>query len=569
MADSNEIGKIQSVVGNITIVDVGGVSRDAVNGEGIYEGDRVVSSEPDALLEVKYSALPEAKLYTGVFDTDVDSAVADLPETEAGGDIFETEAGEEGIESNSQNIEENPLANEYPQTFGRGDSDAVGFDETPTVDENEFGEGENIPLVVDEDTPPPEDTPPENNPPEALSETVTKVADYIPTENFTIKVAAYESEGEDFELYEHPSDKGWYGIIDNNENKDNQSMIDSHGEYNETISFSIVDGEATTATIDFKNVGDFANANDHISVELYLNGSLITTVDANTMYKSQNHYTLDIDEGVVFDEIRISAEDYGNTPTEFRISSVDADAIGYMPTVLDFVIDDAMLLANDTDLEGDSLEVQLTDGKLMASDGVTQVGTVSVIDGGDNDGDIQVTTFDHADEYEDGETLTFSYVVSDGVDTSDVAIATINVQHDADSSVNSLTGVEYDQTTGEFIIGTDLGNEALSDNTLIVDDTLDLSNVSNINTIELAGDATLIGSSNLGHINPSDVLSATDSDNTLVINSLDGNNAADQVDVDSSFGDASSVVIDGVDYAQYTDGTAILLVEIDEPLDVV
>jgi hypothetical protein len=53
-------------------------------------------------------------------------------------------------------------------------------------------------------------------------------------------------------------------------------------------------------------------------------------------------------------------------------------------------------------------------------------------------------------------------------------------------------------------------------------------------------------------------------DNTLIIQSLDGDSAANQVDVDSSFGDATSVDIGGVYYAQYTDGTAKLLIEIDE-----
>ena len=167
----------------------------------------------------------------------------------------------------------------------------------------------------------------------------------------------------------------------------------------------------------------------------------------------------------------------------------------------------------------------------------------------------------------DNDTLTFSYTVSDGTDTSDVAVATINVQHDSDSTVDSVMGVEYDQSTGEFIIGTDLGNEALSDNILTVNDTLDLSDVSSINTIQLEGDATVTGSSDLGHINPSDVLAATDSDNRLIIQSVDGDNAADQVNVDASFGEASPEFIDGVDYAKYTDGTATLLIEIDEPID--
>ncbi|NOR58394.1 MAG: hypothetical protein GQ474_07715, partial [Sulfurimonas sp.] len=103
--------------------------------------------------------------------------------------------------------------------------------------------------------------------------------------------------------------------------------------------------------------------------------------------------------------------------------------------------------------------------------------------------------------------------------------------------------------------------------TLVVSSTLDLSNVSNIEIVDLSGGATVTGSDPLLGITAADVLGAVETD-TLIIHSSDGN-AYDQVDVHSSFGTASAVVIDGQDYAQYVDSGATLLVEIEDPSDIV
>ncbi|MFT5662334.1 MAG: hypothetical protein ACI9TV_002984, partial [Sulfurimonas sp.] len=157
MATLNIIGKIQDVLGDVRIVAVDEMVRDAVNDGLVYEDERIVSSDPDALFQIKYSELSEATVYAGVFDVHVDSsvtAIADgsenivnLPDTmgtketvtevaEEDIDIFETEAGEDGVESNSQNIEDNPEAIDYLQDFTRGTTDAVGFGSSTFEDEN-------------------------------------------------------------------------------------------------------------------------------------------------------------------------------------------------------------------------------------------------------------------------------------------------------------------------------------------------------------------------------------------------------------------------------------------------
>ncbi|WP_373002076.1 beta strand repeat-containing protein, partial [Sulfurimonas sp.] len=102
---------------------------------------------------------------------------------------------------------------------------------------------------------------------------------------------------------------------------------------------------------------------------------------------------------------------------------------------------------------------------------------------------------------------------------------------------------------------------------LVVSSTINLSNVDNIETVQLNGGATVIGSDPLLGITAADVLGAVESD-TLIIQSSDGN-AYDQVDVHSSFGTASAVVIDGQDYAQYVDSGATLLIAIEDPSDIV
>ena len=829
----NVIGKVQVALGNVKIVAVDGTARDAAYGDLVYEGEQIVSTDPETLFQIHYSSLPEATSYSGVFKVLADGSViagADESENvlESDVDIFETAAGEEGIESNSQNIEDNPVAKDYVQTFGRGDNaspypdgsnlgdikeggdgniedeknppditpngqtglefigESAGYnnvlgiyvldadgnpsnpqiimtdtnDEVPSYttpidmvfgsfglfiipngdyegikdatlsfnpdnptqllidgspvtiyfDNNEWNEGgkdhfdivanpdgsvnitiedlnlgdndrndlhirltpigdsvggvvveiadgedgENIDVLstsgtLDFDDLDLSDThgvsvsfvPDDdgyigtfdalittsatgagegeltwsfdvndalldpmgaydtimqtytvtvtdntgltdtqdiriliqgtNDAPEVTSEVITKVADHIFGEDIVepvdVDAVTFSSIchllSDDAEV--RILNNGSYAVDDQNGVRfwfftiydgDKENFVDSKGFWNEGLIFNF-GTDVESSTIALRNI----DSNDRVLVKLYdAGGDEVHNVGVLDLHSGHN--SIVVDEGVSFRSIGVFALDtWGgcNPVTDFRVSSVTAVDVYEIDTVLDFVIDDDMLLENDTDVEGDALEVQLT-GDTNVYLGTDVVGSVSI----NGDGDVQVTMNSEPETYEDGATLTFSYVVSDGIDTSNPATATVNVQH------GDIDGVEvsYDQTTGEFIIGTDLGNEAMPNNILTVDDILDLSDVSAINTIQLDGDATVTGSSDLGHVNPSDVLGATDSDNTLIIQSSDGA-ATDQIGVHESFGDSIAVEIDGIDYAQYTDGTATLLVQIDEPIDVV
>ena len=212
-----------------------------------------------------------------------------------------------------------------------------------------------------------------------------------------------------------------------------------------------------------------------------------------------------------------------------------------------------------------------------------------------------MTTTTVTEEVEMGFTATVTDN-DDDTDTVDFIVAT-----DAD---NIIDGTDSD----DYIVG-GAGSDALygglGDDTLIYDSddnvidggegvntliigvgdgetldlgTVDLSNVSNINNIhvQLEGSATVIGSSveePLNHITPADVIDLTISDNnTLIIHSADGDDASGQVDVHTSFGSASEYEggtspewggIDGTYYNAYSSDGATLLIEIEEPIDVV
>jgi hypothetical protein len=252
------------------------------------------------------------------------------------------------------------------------------------------------------------------------------------------------------------------------------------------------------------------------------------------------------------------------------------------------VIDDDMLLANDADIDGpdDALQIELVDGNLYHTDTGDIIGSVSIIgDSGSEDyGSVLVTPsagvfFDTHDPA----FANFTYVVVDEDGgrsepvsaTIDVAVGTL-----LDAAANPIG---YDPSTSDgiddyFMIGTDENDaDAFDNNILIINEgTLDLSHISDINTIELGPDATVLGSSELGYINPSDVIGATDVNHVLVIHSAGSDDASSQVDVHESFGEASeyeggstpSLGVEGVYYNQYIADGATLLIEIEPPIEV-
>lgn len=585
MATGKVVGQIQVTKGTIKVVGVDGVVREPSYNGYMYENEQIVSNDPNALFQIKFLALPEASAYDGVFrilaDGSVihgrdamDSAVSDenlvkVLETAsvegtktAGEDVgdLETAAGEEGAEGSSSFTETDIVAESSVLGFARGPNSALGYGVVDFGSRVNYDASQEVAEAEDAI----------NNNPLAMADNITKIADH---EVISVDVNAT---AEGTYVYEH---NGWYGIKDYG--SEGQPMIDSHGDVNEGIKFTFAD-TVDQASLEFKNVGDNAPSNDNILIELWNDGEkLAVDVDTSTI---ENNTAFIINEGVKFDEIRVFAldpvDENGNPPTEFRISSVISSDID-RDIVLPFIIDDAMLLANDSDMDDDALRVELVDGNLYASDGETVIGSVSIITDIDSDnyGDIQVTPdpiyeFDtHTPSY-----ANFAYtVVDEHGASSESVLATIDV------SVGEVVNpeVNYDPTSSEsivdeFIIGTDSdidtddGVDILSNNILTISDTLNLSNVSDINTIQLDADATVTGSGPGLSITASDVINATDVDNTLIIQSSDGN-AVNQVNVDASFGDSEVVYLDDVYYAQYYDSVldSTLLIEIEPPVETV
>jgi len=417
-----------------------------------------------------------------------------------------------------------------------------------------------------------------NDAPVASADVITKITDHVEYDDVTMDAQVI---GDGFELTMNTiNGRLWYGVDDLNEHQDNPNLIDSKGHYNEGISFTL-SGETQSATVYFKNANDNLAGNDNIGIALYLNGNLVSDLDTSSV----GNGAFAISGYGTFDEIRITAEDIHNGNTQFRVSDIVADDVS-LDTLLPFTIDESMLLANDSDVDHNSdLSLVINDTSLYANDN-SVIGTVGL----DGDGNVVVTP--NSIEEFNADTAAYAHfnysVVDENGAQSDATTVTIDVAHGSVSDDGGITPlvqiiqsstddevVSYTQSyEDEFIIGTDSDTtpESWEQNLLIVNDsTLDLSHVSAINTVQLESGATVEGSSNnpLSAITASDVISATDTDNTLVINSSDGD-ASDQVSVDTStLSQGSNITQDGVVYASYSDGgDASLLIQIDDVVNV-
>ncbi|WP_373002074.1 VCBS domain-containing protein [Sulfurimonas sp.] len=373
-----------------------------------------------------------------------------------------------------------------------------------------------------------------NDAPVAIGETITVLSD-----SYSAAIApngVYDGMGPNYHVVQDSN--GDYGINQNGLDWlvvpiDSSSEIDSLGQ-NEQIIFTFAH-DVTSARISYTNF----DSDDNASYRLYLDGQPVS----GKIYNQPNG-TILINHGIVFDAIFIYAEqadgDNAFHWTDFQVSNV----VGYYgyETVTPFVIEEETLLANDTDVEGDTLELGLVDGNLYSAENGSVVGSVTI----DGNGDVYVNP-DSGAEFGNSvnEFATFDYTVDDGNGGTATATATVNVR------IGTLAeGVAYENV----------------DNALIVDnyDTLDLSNVSNISVIQLGEDSTVVGEDSI-NITAADVLDASD-DGMLVINSLDGD-ASDQVNVDSSLTQVDNHVgADGTLYAQYTGEGATLLIEIEDTI---
>ena len=290
------------------------------------------------------------------------------------------------------------------------------------------------------------------------------------------------------------------------------------------------EGEVPQATINFQQF----DANDVVAIRVYNELGEFRDVDASSIYA--NNQLIDIDIGFDFNCIVIFAVD-AKTGTEFTIAT---DAVIVNTAEIDiitpFIIDDATLLANDSDMDNeDTLSLSLDDTNLYDEDS-NVIGTVSL----NTNGDVLITpSLIDGDpmEVSEGTYATFNYTVSDSAGESISAMATIDF-------VGSLQNITYDVNV---------------DNAIIVDDggTLDLSNISNVGVIQLEASESLL------NISVNDVID-TGVDGVLVINSSD-NDASDQVSIDSSsLTKGDDVSVNGTDYSSYTGVDATLLIEIED-----
>ncbi|EDZ61126.1 vcbs repeat domain protein, partial [Sulfurimonas gotlandica] len=129
MATGKVIGTVQVSVGNVRLVDTEGNLRDATYDGRMYEGEQIYSDDPNALFQIKYSQLPEATAYDGIFRVLADGSVIaglDGNENMFGDDIdfMETAAGDAGVEGSSAFLEEVATDESSLLGFGRGADEA-------------------------------------------------------------------------------------------------------------------------------------------------------------------------------------------------------------------------------------------------------------------------------------------------------------------------------------------------------------------------------------------------------------------------------------------------------------
>ena len=106
---SRVIGKILNVTNEVIIIALDGIERIAVIGDFLYEGERIVNTNPESSIEIKYLALSTSTIYENIFDITLNSSVYQVLDTQDTEVNIETAAGEEGGVSHSGPIPEDSL----------------------------------------------------------------------------------------------------------------------------------------------------------------------------------------------------------------------------------------------------------------------------------------------------------------------------------------------------------------------------------------------------------------------------------------------------------------------------
>ncbi|MDD2781798.1 VCBS domain-containing protein, partial [Sulfuricurvum sp.] len=102
MANGKVVGIVKSIIGTVQVIDKNGSIRTLEVGGYLYEGEKVISDDAKALLQIKYLEFPDIKNYTGVFTILVDNSVARVANEDVNSinkndlaNMTETEAGQE------------------------------------------------------------------------------------------------------------------------------------------------------------------------------------------------------------------------------------------------------------------------------------------------------------------------------------------------------------------------------------------------------------------------------------------------------------------------------------------
>jgi VCBS repeat-containing protein len=367
-----------------------------------------------------------------------------------------------------------------------------------------------------------------------------------------------------------------------------------------TVSFTLGDTNRDgTATL-YERVNGPDNVVSSVNFHSYNDNDTITF--NNSITSDGEYYVMFTRENKIgtenVDVEKVVYNTYAFTPEYAQTIDVTTPTVEWMnaSTAIGNVLDND-LPGTDADLSVSLVNgVDVTGGADIAgNNGVLHIDETGAYTYTPHAADMLSTDLATADEFN------YTIVDADGSSSSStLSIDVANHNYSPDSVSNGTSGDDFivgtegvdilDGLGGNDVVYGGAGADALSggsgndmiiadsldtvdggtgiDSLLIVGGTLDLSNVSNIEVIQLGATSTVAGSGPGLSINAADVMSASES-GTLIIESVD-DGVTNSINVDeTSLAYTGTTDIGGTTYEQYTDGTATLLIDIDEPIDVV
>ena len=478
MATGRIIGQIEVASGDITIIGTDGLTRAPEYGGYVYEGEQVVSNDPEALFQVKYSALPEATAYDGVFRILADGSViagmdamesvsssenlADVLETAAAEepqeDVFdlETAAGEESADGNSAYIPTEIVAESSVQDFGRGPNPSVST--LPGVDI-----GADITYNLNDTPVALPDTAVVNEDGSVIIDVTANDTDFDGTiDPTTVVIATAPQNGSavvnaDGTVTYTPNadyygpDNFSYTVKDNDGGVSNPAVVNIS--VNPVNDMTVVNPDSAVTDEDTPIAIDvLANDTDIDGAD----ATLVSATDGANGTTSVNTET-----GVVTytpnpDFNGVDTFTYTNSEGNSEVVTVTVNPVNDMTVVNpDSAVTDEDtpiaidVLANDTDIDGaDATLVSATDG----ANGTTSVNT-----------ETGVVTYTPNPDFNGVDT--FTYTNSEG--NSEVVTVTVNPVNDApsidDGTISAVEDIVYTLSTADFDGFTDIDGDSMTD----------------------------------------------------------------------------------------------------------